>query len=131
MLQVLQFFLKIFKFGITGSLGLFIDFTITVFLNEVICINPYISSSIGFTISACIVFQLHRNWTFLNHDTALNNQLIYFVVLALVGCILNIGFTFLLSHLLEIDFYICKVVAALLVAIFNYWLSSKYIFKSK
>lgn len=131
MRRALQFLFKIFKFGVTGVLGLSIDFTITAFLKEVIAINAYISSTIGFTVSAFIVFKLHKNWTFTNHDEKLYKQFTHFIIAAIFGCILNIGLTFLFNHILEIDFYASKILAALLVAIFNFWLSSNYIFKTK
>ena len=123
-----SFFLKFLKFGIVGFSGIFIDFAITYVLKEKFKIHKYISNTFGFTFATISNYLLNRYWTFNTGKGAEISQFGKFLTIALLGLILNNLIIYLLNDKVKLNFYLSKLVAIGLVAIWNFFGNYLYTF---
>src|SRR5690606_7801270 len=114
------------KFGIVGFTGLLWDFGITYSLKEFLLINKYLSNSCGFAFAASANFILNRYWTFKSNKRFYKEYLL-FISAAVVGLGLNNLIILLLDD--NLNFYISKCIAVMLVFIWNFIINSKFTFK--
>ena len=122
-------FWKIIRFGITGASGMALDFGTTWLCRQKFGWNKYIASSTGFIVAATNNYIINRLWTF--HSTNPNWQVEFgkFLLFSLVGLGLNNLFVFLLHERLKMNFYLSKLIATVLVFVWNF--TSNYYFNFK
>ncbi len=123
---MLQLFLKIIKFGLAGSVGIVIDFGFTWLCKEKLKWNKYLSNIIGFSLAVINNYILNRIWTFKSTNPRWETEFGKFVLLSLIGLGLNNLFLYLFHQRLKMNFYAGKLVATLLVFIWNF--SSNLVF---
>ena len=92
------------KFGIVGVIAFLIDYGLMVALTEFFGVPYLISNTISFTVS--VVF---------NYVASMR-----FVVLSIIGLILNDLFMWLFVSVWFIDYRIAKIIVTVLVAIWNF-----------
>lgn len=126
--QVFKF--KFIKFGFVGAIGFVIDMTITWILKEKVGIDLYIANGIGFVVAITNNFYMNKYWTFRDRDKRSGYQLGVFFGVALLGLVWN---TLLLKFFFTsvgLDFYISKILAILVVSIWNFTINKWITFKS-
>ena len=119
-------FWKIIKFGVTGAVGMLIDFGVTWLCREKLKWNKYIANTTGFSLAATNNFIINRNWTFKSVNPNWHLEFEKFLVFSLIGLALNNLFVFLFNDKLKLNFYLSKLVATVLVLILNF-MSSYYL----
>ena len=62
----MQLLIKFLRFGIVGTTGMVIDFSITWLCREKLHFNKYIANTLGFSFAVINNFILNRVWTFEN-----------------------------------------------------------------
>lgn len=117
---MLQLFLKIIKFGLAGTVGIFIDFGITWLCKEKLRWNKYLSNVIGFSLAVVNNYILNRIWTFKSTNPRWEAEFGRFVLLSLIGLGLNNLFLYLFHQKLKMNFYAGKLVATLIVFVWNF-----------
>ncbi|MFM2370156.1 MAG: hypothetical protein RL619_2477 [Bacteroidota bacterium] len=122
-------FIKFIKFGLVGSTGLVIDFCITWFCKEKLRLNKYVSNSLGFSFAVVNNYILNRYFTFHNSDNHVTSQFLSFLIISIIGFLLNTILLYLLQKNTKINFYICKVIVTIIVIIWNFSANSLYTFK--
>jgi putative flippase GtrA len=122
-------FIKFIKFGLVGSTGLVIDFCITWFCKEKLRLNKYVSNSLGFSFAVVNNYILNRYFTFHNSDNHVASQFLSFLIISIIGFLLNTILLYLLQKNTKINFYICKVIVTIIVIIWNFSANSLYTFK--
>jgi putative flippase GtrA len=122
-------FIKLIKFGLVGSTGLVIDFCITWFCKEKLRLNKYVSNSLGFSFAVVNNYILNRYFTFHNSDNHVASQFLSFLIISIIGFLLNTILLYLLQKNTKINFYICKVIVTIIVIIWNFSANSLYTFK--
>jgi putative flippase GtrA len=122
-------FIKFIKFGLVGSTGLVIDFCITWFCKEKLRLNKYVSNSLGFSFAVVNNYILNRYFTFHNSDNHVASQFLSFLIISIIGFVLNTILLYLLQKNTKINFYICKVIVTIIVIIWNFSANSLYTFK--
>jgi putative flippase GtrA len=121
--------IKFFKFGLVGFSGLVIDFAITWICKEKLLLNKYLSNSFGFLFGVVNNYFLNKYFTFHNNDNHVATQFLSFLIISIIGFLLNTSFLFLLQKNTKINFYVCKVMVTAIVFIWNFTANSLYTFK--
>lgn len=111
---------KFLKFALVGTLGLLIDFSTTYWLKERLSINRYLANSIGFTLAASCNYYLNRIWTFESTNPNIPIEYSSFLLVSIVGLIINNGILYLLHNRFKVNFYISKAGAIAVTVIWNF-----------
>lgn len=122
------FLFKFIKFSLVGFSGLFVDFGITFLLKEVFKVQKYISNAIGFTIAATTNYMLNRIWTFNSHNPHIALEFSRFFMIALIGLGINSAIIWLMNGKFKVNFYLSKLVATLIVTLWNFLINAYFTF---
>lgn len=118
------------RFLLTGGLATGIQFLLLWFFVDICQWNPTVSSAISFSLSACFNYILSYYFTFrakVTHGAAS----IKFVLMVSTGLLLNTSFFHFFNHLLSGEYLFAQMISTLLVIIWNFNISSKWIFNNK
>jgi putative flippase GtrA len=109
---------KFLKFVIVGFSGLIVDFSITILLKEKLKIHRYISNSAGFTIAASSNYLFNRLWTFESNNPKILSEYSTFIIISLIGLIINNLFLYVFEKRLR--FYFAKFFAIMVTSLWNF-----------
>ena len=123
-------YLQFFKFGLVGSSGMVLDFSLTYLAKEKLRWNKYLANSLGFTVACVSNYLLNRFWTFHSADPAIGWQFSKFFLVSLTGLLLNNAIIYLLTDKLKQHFYLSKAVAIGLGFFWNFGLNYLYTFRA-
>lgn len=112
--------IKIFRFGITGSIGFAVDFGITYLCKEKFHINKFVANGLGFAFAVMNNYILNRIWTFQSTDPAIGKQFTFFLLVSMVGLSLYTCLLYFFHVKKEKRFYLSKLLAVFLVFIWNF-----------
>lgn len=115
------FLLKFLKFGIVGFTGLFVDFGTTYICKEWLKIQKYVANSIGFTVAASSNYVLNRIWTFKSQDPNIALEYTEFIIISLIGLVINNFILWLILKRFKVNFYLAKLFAIGVVTIWNFF----------
>lgn len=112
---------QILKFGVVGGLAFIIDYGILIFLTEVFHINYLISTTISFIVSVIFNYIMSIFWVF-DVDENKNRTTVFsvFIILSVIGLLLNDLFMWIFVDGISIHYLIAKIIATLLVMIYNF-----------
>ncbi len=85
----MQWLLTFLRFGIVGTTGMCIDFAITWLCREKLHINKYIANTLGFSFAVVNNFFWNRVWTFESKTRQWQPQFYKFLLIAVMGLLLN------------------------------------------
>ena len=126
-----KLFEQITKFAVVGGTAFIIDYFGMIFLTEVLHINYLISSIISFTLSMIYNYVLSVRWVFtVNNQLSRQKQFVIFVLLSVVGLLLNTLFMWMFTDLVHLDYRIAKIIATALVMVYNF-ISRKIFLESR
>jgi len=109
------------KFGIVGVIAFLIDYGLMVALTEFFGVPYLISNTISFTVSVVFNYVASMRYVFERRDDmSRHREFIIFVVLSIIGLILNDLFMWLFVSVWLIDYRIAKIIVTVLVAIWNF-----------
>ena len=109
------------KFGIVGVIAFLIDYGLMVALTELFGVPYLISNTISFTVSVVFNYVASMRYVFERRDDmSRRREFIIFVVLSIIGLILNDLFMWLFVSVWFIDYRIAKIIVTVLVAIWNF-----------
>lgn len=122
---------QIIRFAFVGGTAFIIDYFGMIFLTEVLHINYLISSVISFTVSVVYNYVLSVRWVFTVSNTlSRQKQFVIFVLLSVVGLLLNTLFMWIFTDQIQLDYRIAKIIATVLVMIYNF-ISRKMFLEAK
>ncbi len=121
-------FLKFIKFGVVGFSGVFVDFGFTFLCKEILKIQKYIANAIGFTIAATSNYILNRIWTFESHNPEIAWEYSKFLGISLIGLLINTLVIYILVSKSKVNFYLAKLIAIVIVTIWNFIINLNYTF---
>ncbi|MFT6136193.1 MAG: putative flippase GtrA [Cyclobacteriaceae bacterium] len=110
-----------------GFSGLAIDFGVTYLCKEKLKLNQYLSNSAGFVLAVISNYYFNRTWTFENTDPSIAEQFTLFLFISLVGLGLSNLIIFILIRY-KVRFYPAKLIAIVLVVIWNFTMNYYYAF---
>jgi putative flippase GtrA len=128
--MISQFFSSaIIKYGCVGLSGMLIDFSATWLLKEKMRVHQYLSNTIGFALAVINNYILNKYWTFSTTAPNNSNQFILFLIVALVGLVINNLSLHLLLKKYKYNFYFLKLIVIFIVFLWNFILNSLVTFK--
>lgn len=113
-------FLKFLKFGVVGFSGMLIDFGITWLLKEKLKVNAYLANSIGFISAASSNYFWNRVWTFESENQDIPLEYMSFIIISVVGLLINNLMIYLLTTKFKLNFYLAKLLAIGVVTVWNF-----------
>lgn len=123
-----EMLLKFFKFGLVGLSGIGVDFGFTWLSKEKLRLNKYFANSIGFSFAATSNYLLNRWWTFHSSNPEIMNEYFRFVVVSVIGLVINTLVIYLLINTVKFRFYFSKLLAIGVVLIWNFWANLYFTF---
>lgn len=125
---------QIFKFAVVGGISFVVDFFVYGFTCNVLGIHYIIAGVLGFVISVIVNYLLSMKFVFKSKDDiSKGSEFIIFVILSLIGMILNSVILYLCIDLLYMDWkflqklvdvesmnLVAKVVATGVVMVYNF-----------
>jgi putative flippase GtrA len=128
-MQILQGdLLKFIKFGIVGFSGLLIDFALTWLLKEKARISPYLANAVGFIVAASSNWYLNRIWSFESQNSHLMEEYVAFLLVSLLGLLINTAVLFVGINKFKLNFYVAKAVAIAVTTFWNFFANYYYTF---
>ena len=119
---------KIIRFSVVGGIATIIDFAFLYIFKEFLNINIIIANTLSFIISVTYNYIASITWVFnVNKNKNKNVQFILFIVLSVVGLIINNIILYVLTDKLNIYYLISKVIATIIVMIFNFVTRKKFL----
>lgn len=112
---------QLLKFGVVGVLAFFIDYGLMVLLTELFSVDYLISATISFVVSVVFNYCASMRYVFRHREgLTRRREFVIFVVLSVVGLLLNDALMWLGTSLALIDYRITKIVVTFLVAVYNF-----------
>ncbi len=110
---------QILRFTIVGGIATVIDFVCLYIFKEFLNLNIILSNTLSFTISVIYNYIASIKWVF---DVNKNSkfQFIIFVILSVIGLLINNGILYLFTSYTEFYYLLSKVFATLVVMIYNF-----------
>lgn len=122
------FLLKFVKFCLVGLSGVIVDFGITFLCKEILKIQKYISNAFGFCIAATSNYILNRIWTFQSDNPNITLEFTRFFFISLIGLGINLLIIWAMAGKLKVNFYLSKLVATIIVTLWNFLINAYYTF---
>ena len=112
---------QIMKFGVVGVIAFVIDYGLLVLLTSVCGINYLVSATISFTVSVVFNYVASMRYVFKHKEgMSKRREFVIFVVLSVIGLIINDAAMWAGTGLLGIDYRITKIVATAIVMVWNF-----------
>jgi putative flippase GtrA len=122
------FLLKFIKFSLVGFSGVFVDFGTTFVCKEILKIQKYVANTCGFVLAASTNYILNRVWTFQSTNPHVMQEFTRFFLISLIGLGINLLIIWTMSGKFKVNFYLSKLVATLLVVLWNFLINAYYTF---
>ena len=124
----MSFIITIFKFSLSGVLGVSINFLITFILKDKLNLNKYVSNITGLSIALFVNFLCNKYWTYGNYNTTISNEIIKFIIVILISAILNHFVVYYFNSVKNIRFYYSKIIAVIVLFIWNFIMHTYFTF---
>ncbi|RZK43603.1 MAG: GtrA family protein [Pedobacter sp.] len=125
----MDWFFRLVKFGLTGLLGMAIDFGATWFFKEKVKINKYVANAIGFCLAVSNNYLINRVWTFESKNADWATESGKFILVSLIGLGLNTLIIYLFHQRKDgTNFYLAKAFAIVIVFVWNFLANTFYTF---
>ena len=112
---------QIMKFGVVGVIAFVIDYGVMVFLTEVFGLNPVVSATISFIVSVIFNYIASMRYVFSHkEDMGRSREFVIFIVLSVIGLIINDILMWAGTELVSIDYRIVKIFATAVVMVWNF-----------
>ena len=109
------------KFGIVGVIAFFIDYGLLAFLTEVFNVNYLVSATISFTVSVIFNYVASMRYVFTHKEgMSRRREFIIFVVLSVIGLLINNLLMWVGVELLHVHYLIVKIFATAVVMVWNF-----------
>lgn len=111
-----------------GLSGMVIDFGVTFLLKERLRVHKYLSNATGFLLAASNNFYWNKIWTFEDANTEITQQYLSFVIVSVIGLGINTLVLMVLDKKTQLNFYLAKVVAIMVVVLWNFTMNYLFTF---
>lgn len=120
---------EFFLYCVGGALAFIIDIGGLYIFTEYFKIWYLISATMSFILAAIFNYLFQKFITFKSTDKNVARQFFLFIVVALIGLLINNTLLYLLVELAGVWYIFAKTVAAALVLIWNFIANKKFTFK--
>lgn len=115
-----KLFVQLFRFGVVGGLAFLIDSGVLFLLTEYLGVYYLISSVISFVVSLIFNYILSIFWVFDVKRKQTIKEIVIFVVLSVIGLLVNQAVMYLGVDIFSIHYMLCKIISTLIVMIYNF-----------
>ena len=122
--------MEMLRFAVAGGVGFVIDYGCMVLLVRAFRLHYLIATALAFLLSVIVNYLLCAYWVFKGADTKSRGVQAGFIITSLIGLGLNEVFMLLFVDALHIHYAIAKLIAVVLVMIWNY-ISKRRVLVSK
>lgn len=123
--KLLHQFKPFLKYSAVGASGTVIDVGLLYLLVEYSHLDVLVATTISFVAAVINNFTWNKLWTFANRDSNIRKQFIKFLLVSLVGLVLNTFFMFVFVRIFVIWYIIAKLMTSFIVLSWNF-LGNKY-----
>lgn len=113
-------FKEIFRFCVAGGVGFIVDYGVMVALTELCGWDVLVSNTISFSLSVIVNYIMCILWVFDNSNKKSAMTVIVFIGSSIIGLFLNDLFMWIMVDLMGIFYMFAKIIATVLVMIWNY-----------
>lgn len=109
------------KFGVVGAIAFVIDFGLLALLTSGFGVNYLVSATISFTVS--VIFNYFASFRFVfthRDDMSRHREFIIFVVLSVIGLVINNVLMWACVELLHMFYLVAKIIATVVVTLWNF-----------
>ncbi len=111
---------QILKFGVVGVVAFLIDYGLLYILTEFIGIYYLISAIISFTVSVIVNYIMSIKWVFDVNKKQGVKEFIIFIILSIIGLIINEIIMYMMVNLVNIHYMISKLFSTGIVMVYNF-----------
>lgn len=112
---------QIMKFGVVGVIAFAIDYGLLIFLTEVFGIDYLVSATVSFTVSVVFNYLASMRYVFAHREgMSRRREFAIFVVLSVIGLLINNACLWLGVDMLGVDYRISKIVVTAVVMVWNF-----------
>ena len=116
-----KLFAQLMKFGVVGFIAFLIDYGLLAFCTEILHITYLVSATIGFTVSVVFNYLASMRYVFTHkEEMSRRREFIIFVVLSIVGLVINNVILWAGVELLHVHYLIVKIFATAVVMAWNF-----------
>ena len=112
--------MQIIKFVIVGGIATIIDYIIFFILHELLKVPTLPSNITSFTISVIYNYIASVKWVFDVKKDDPKKQFVIFLILSIIGLLINTAIIYVTIDILKWYSLICKVIATGIVMVFNF-----------
>lgn len=112
---------QLMKFGVVGIIAFIIDYGLMVLLTQIFGVFYLISATISFTVSVIFNYIASMRYVFTHKEgMSRRREFVIFVVLSVIGLMLNNALMWLGTSVAGISYLITKLFATAVVMVFNF-----------
>ncbi|WP_187270010.1 GtrA family protein [Pontibacter qinzhouensis] len=120
---------QVVKFGVVGALCAALDMFLFILLFEYLHLNYLVANFSSTCLAILLNYFISKKWVFRSGKYSNKVELAVFVSFSLVGLLLNQGLIWLFVEHSLLDPKLGKLLAIVLVAIFNFITKKAFVFK--
>ena len=114
----------------SSAIATAMDFTVFVFLTEIIKVYYVAAAAIAAFVGAIISFFLGRNWAFSRKDGHLTLQAVRYIITSSTSLLLNTYGIYALTEYAGIQYIYSKIIISLLVGVFfNFFMYRYFVYR--
>ena len=119
--RVKKLIAQFMKFGVVGVIAFVIDYGLLVVLTELFGVNYLVSATISFTVSVIFNYCASMRYVFTHKEgMSRTREFVRFVVLSVIGLLINNGCMWAGVELLGVHYLITKIFATAVVMVWNF-----------
>lgn len=119
---------QMMKFGVVGIIAFVIDYGLMVLLTELVGFNYLVSATISFTVSVIFNYIASMRYVFAHKEgMSRKREFAIFVVLSVIGLIINNVLMWLGTSIMGISYLITKIFATACVTVWNFVTRKKFL----
>ena len=125
---------EIVLYLIFGVLTTLVNITVYILSTDVLFLDYKVSTTLAWIVSVSFAYVTNKFLVFANKNKALLNvtkEFLFFVFFRLLSYVLDIVSMILLFEILNFDDLVSKIIANVIVILFNYVASKLFIFKKQ
>lgn len=112
---------QIMKFGVVGVVAFAIDYGLLIVLTEVFGIDYLVSATVSFTVSVVFNYLASMRYVFAHREgMSRRREFAIFVVLSVIGLLINNVCLWLGVDMLGVDYRITKIAVTAIVMVWNF-----------
>ena len=120
---------NVIKYSIVGGIAFIVDFSIFYTAINFIEINYFVSGFYSFIVGVFVNYFLARRFVFYNHNKVKKStELISVYLISGIGLLIHQFTIYSLVEFINSDIYVSKILASLVVFLWNYNMRRKYLY---